>query len=99
MSEEICIKDHQIDVDEIDALPRSQRNIGRHRCVGCAYEAGYRAGQASMTPRRCEWCNSLLPSSLLWHCHGCGSHSPPSSKSCNNCRRNRTFTAPQGGSR
>jgi hypothetical protein len=38
-----CNKDHRY-WDGFKSLPYDQGGFGRHKCAGCAYEAGYRAG-------------------------------------------------------
>jgi hypothetical protein len=46
MPKQICDKDHSKVLDELEKLPESQApQRGRHRCAGCAYEAGFAAGQ------------------------------------------------------
>ena len=39
----ICNKDHRY-WDGFKNLPDDQGGFGRHKCAGCAYEAGYEAG-------------------------------------------------------
>lgn len=39
----ICTKDHRYHRGHED-LPHDQGGAGRHRCAGCAYEAGLAAG-------------------------------------------------------
>jgi hypothetical protein len=45
MAREICGKDHSAIRNVLEKLPESQAVIrGRHRCAGCAYDEGYKAG-------------------------------------------------------
>jgi hypothetical protein len=45
MPNEICDKDHSNVLGKLEQLPISQApSRGRHRCPGCAYEDGFRAG-------------------------------------------------------
>jgi hypothetical protein len=45
MPNEICDKDHSAILNTLETLPISQApKRGRHRCAGCAYEEGFRAG-------------------------------------------------------
>ena len=39
----ICNKNHRY-WDSFNSLPHDQGGFGRHRCAGCAYDAGYIAG-------------------------------------------------------
>jgi hypothetical protein len=39
----ICDKDYRHD-NKFNALPHDQGGASRHRCAGCAYDAGYQAG-------------------------------------------------------
>lgn len=39
----ICDNDHRHD-NKFNPLPHDQGGAGRHRCAGCAYDAGYQAG-------------------------------------------------------
>lgn len=43
MNNSICDKDHRHN-SKFNSLPFDQGGAGRHRCAGCAYEAGYQAG-------------------------------------------------------
>ena len=38
-----CNKKHRY-WDSFNSLPHDQGGYGRHKCAGCAYEAGYNAG-------------------------------------------------------
>jgi hypothetical protein len=38
-----CSKDHRY-WPTFESLPLDQGGTGRHKCVGCAYEAGFQAG-------------------------------------------------------
>ena len=40
---ETCNKEHRY-WDSLNLLPHDQGGYGRHKCAGCAYEAGYKAG-------------------------------------------------------
>lgn len=40
-----CNKEHRYD-EKYDMLPLDQGGEGRHKCAGCAYDAGYKAGLA-----------------------------------------------------
>jgi len=45
MPNKTCNKDHSSIIGELENLDISQAVIrGRHRCAGCAYEAGYSDG-------------------------------------------------------
>lgn len=39
-----CRENHQNIKELMELLPIDQGGVGRHKCAGCAYEAGYRAG-------------------------------------------------------
>lgn len=39
----ICKKEHRY-WNGLDSLPYDQGGFGRHKCAGCAYDAGYNAG-------------------------------------------------------
>jgi hypothetical protein len=43
MNNSICDNNHRDD-PKFNALPDDQGGAGRHRCAGCAYDAGYQAG-------------------------------------------------------
>ena len=46
MTNELCKHDKTAPKDTLNALPESQGGTGRHRCVICAYDAGYQKGLA-----------------------------------------------------
>jgi hypothetical protein len=43
MNYAVCDKNHRHDT-KFNSLALDQGGAGRHRCAGCAYEAGYQAG-------------------------------------------------------
>jgi hypothetical protein len=45
MPSQICKKDHSDVLTVLENLPDSQTVIkGRHKCAGCAYDEGFKAG-------------------------------------------------------
>nr|AIU96785.1 hypothetical protein pG5A4Y201_10 [Serratia marcescens] len=43
-----CNKEHRYD-PYFSRLPKDQGDFGRHKCAGCAYEAGYQKGMKKVT--------------------------------------------------
>ena len=42
--DDVCNKDHRF-WPVFESLPNDQGGHGRHKCPGCAYESGFKAGQ------------------------------------------------------
>lgn len=40
----VCQREHRTN-NEFNLLPEDQGGQGRHKCAGCAYEAGFEAGR------------------------------------------------------
>lgn len=53
MNDKACQLDHRYD-DRFSTLPDDQGRAGRHRCAGCAYEAGRASGRAMQENVRLE---------------------------------------------
>ena len=87
MGEEICDKDHTRHQEQIDDLPRSQKMIGRHRCVGCAFEAGYQQALEDSRTFSCDVCGETQ-AGRTWHCPNCSQHNALSQRKCPACHRN-----------